>query len=230
MTASSPARSGQARRRARSRAALIGAAHELLGEGRREVSIEEIAKRAGVGFGTFYNHFESKDQLFEEAVLDVVDGYAAWIREASADLSDPAEVFARSFRLTMRLAGASPELLTPLLGAGTRVLMLQRDLQHDALQDLRQGVTEGRFVDIAPEVLLVTVGGALLGLTQLISTDPGAVSDADAARVVEGILRLLGVDPQEAAEIAHRPLPDAFDLTPAQAHDVARGGATVQEP
>jgi AcrR family transcriptional regulator len=44
---------------------LIDAASGLIAEGRGErASIQEITGRADVGFGSFYNHFESKEQLF----------------------------------------------------------------------------------------------------------------------------------------------------------------------
>ena len=56
------------RRRERTRNALIGAARKFLSEGRSAVSIQEITDAADVGFGSFYNHFQSKEQLFDEAV------------------------------------------------------------------------------------------------------------------------------------------------------------------
>ncbi|HEX2805950.1 MAG TPA: helix-turn-helix domain-containing protein [Kineosporiaceae bacterium] len=44
---------------------MIDAASGLIAEGRGErASIQEITDRADVGFGSFYNHFESKEQLF----------------------------------------------------------------------------------------------------------------------------------------------------------------------
>jgi AcrR family transcriptional regulator len=56
------------RRKARTRAALIRAAQTLIAEGRTNVPILEITQAADVGMGSFYNHFETKEQLFEAAV------------------------------------------------------------------------------------------------------------------------------------------------------------------
>lgn len=53
------------RRRERTRNALLGAAQRFLAEGRSAVGIQEIADAADVGFGSFCNHFESKEQLFD---------------------------------------------------------------------------------------------------------------------------------------------------------------------
>lgn len=47
---------------ARNRAAILEAAHELLAES-AGVSMNEIAKRAGVGAGTLYRHFPAREDL-----------------------------------------------------------------------------------------------------------------------------------------------------------------------
>ena len=53
------------RRKARTRQALIDAAVRLIAEGRGDrASIQEITEEADIGFGSFYNHFDSKEQLF----------------------------------------------------------------------------------------------------------------------------------------------------------------------
>ena len=48
------------RRKARTRSALIAAAREMLASrDPAEVTIQEITEAADVGFGSFYNHFDS---------------------------------------------------------------------------------------------------------------------------------------------------------------------------
>jgi AcrR family transcriptional regulator len=54
------------RRRERSRAALIDAAIELFQEkGVRQTKLEEICERADVAPRTFFNHFETREHLYE---------------------------------------------------------------------------------------------------------------------------------------------------------------------
>jgi len=77
--------------------ALLAAAGEAYAERGVDASLEEIAKRAGVGIGTLYRHFPTRDSLNEavyrrevEALCDGVDGLlrenspvealAAWMR------------------------------------------------------------------------------------------------------------------------------------------------------
>jgi AcrR family transcriptional regulator len=207
-----PPPNGQARRRQRTHQAFLDAAAQLLAEGRTSASIEEITRRAGVGFGTFYNHFDTKEQLFEEAVLGLLDSYATWLRNVTSELQDPAESFARSFRLTGRLAVRRADLFAPILNAGTEVMFMERGLRQAALADIRAGIATGRFIDEDPEILLVAVGGALLGLVRLISSGtlpgPDRATDALATR----LLCLLGLDAADAHALTARPLPPTPDL------------------
>jgi AcrR family transcriptional regulator len=52
---------------------LIVAAAAAIGELGAHVSLEEVAKRAGVGIGTLYRHFPNRQALFEAVYLDQVD-------------------------------------------------------------------------------------------------------------------------------------------------------------
>ena len=74
------------RRKQRTRAALVKAAQALIAEGRLNVPVLEITQAADVGMGSFYNHFDSKEQLFEVAVADVLDTHGAVLDRLTADL------------------------------------------------------------------------------------------------------------------------------------------------
>ena len=96
------------RRKARTRAALVAAARELLtSRDPAEVSIQEITEAADVGFGSFYNHFQSKQELFGAAVEEVIEEHGAMQDEITSGIEDPAEVFAASVRITARQPRAS---------------------------------------------------------------------------------------------------------------------------
>jgi AcrR family transcriptional regulator len=64
MTAHEPAATYRTQRQAaaHNRLAILAAAHELLAES-ATVSMNEIAKRAGVGAGTLYRHFPTREDL-----------------------------------------------------------------------------------------------------------------------------------------------------------------------
>src|SRR5215469_10223744 len=118
-----PAASRLDRRKARTRQALIDAAVRLIAEGRGErASIQEITETADIGFGSFYNHFESKDQLFSTASGEVMERWGQMIDRACAGIADPAEVFAVSFRISGRLGWTDPDLARFLAGRGLDLL------------------------------------------------------------------------------------------------------------
>lgn len=82
-----------------SRARILDAAHALLRERGLDVEVKEIAERAGVGIGTLYRHFPTKDDLilgiagemfgvFQQilddalAVNDPIAAISFWLRHA----------------------------------------------------------------------------------------------------------------------------------------------------
>jgi AcrR family transcriptional regulator len=82
------------RRKARTRAALVRAAQAYIAAGKTNVPILEITEAADVGLGSFYNHFDTKEELFHAAVDDALDAFGAILDELTVGLTDPAEVFA----------------------------------------------------------------------------------------------------------------------------------------
>jgi AcrR family transcriptional regulator len=56
---------------------LVAAAAAFAEHGADDVSLEEIARRAGVGIGTLYRHFPARQALLEAVYKDQVDGLDA---------------------------------------------------------------------------------------------------------------------------------------------------------
>ncbi len=201
------------RRKARTRQALLDAARGLLAGGDAgRASIQEITEAADVGFGTFYNHFPSKDELFRAAIEQVLDELGAHLDGLSSDLEDPAEVFARSVRVIASVVRTDPQAARILVHHGITHLDSAAGIAPRALRDIELGVQAGRFHVGNPHLALSTAAGALLGLLQLTLARPDLVDDDAADELAEQLLRMLGLGIGEAAEIARRPLPPAGDL------------------
>jgi AcrR family transcriptional regulator len=196
------------RRKQRTRAALITAAQRLIAQGKVNVPVLEITQAADVGMGSFYNHFDSKDQLFEAAVADVLDAHGAMLDRLTESIDDPAEAFAASFRLTGRLFRRRPQESEILLANGPALLSSDRGLAPRALRDIKAAVEAGRFTVDDPELALAMAGGALLGLGKLLRDDPDRDDARAADRVTENVLRLFGLSAGEAHAVCQRPLPD----------------------
>jgi AcrR family transcriptional regulator len=88
---------------ARNRENVLRAAREAFAESGYGVPLDEIAARAGVGPGTVYRHFPTKEALFEAVVTARVQDLVADAR-ARADASDPGGAF---FGFLARIAAES---------------------------------------------------------------------------------------------------------------------------
>jgi AcrR family transcriptional regulator len=197
------------RRKARTRAALVSAARELLTtRDPAEVSIQEITDAADVGFGSFYNHFTSKQELFEAAVEEVIEEHGAMLDRITAGIEDPAEVFAASVRITARFPKTHPKLAKIIDRVGTRYLTAESGLAPRALRDLQRAKDAGRLSYDDPVVAIACAGGALLGVLHLslLQQEPSAIDDA-ADGLAVNLLRMFGLARDEAREVAGRPLP-----------------------
>ncbi|GAA4581254.1 TetR/AcrR family transcriptional regulator [Planotetraspora phitsanulokensis] len=108
---------------ARNRARVLQVAYETFAEEGAGVPIDEIARRAGVGAGTVYRHFPTKESLFQAIVADRLRQIVEWTRaQAAADpgeglyafLFQMAEQGATDLGLTEAFAGSGFDLAAAL--------------------------------------------------------------------------------------------------------------------
>ncbi len=197
------------RRRARTRGALIEAAKRLIIEGRAATAtIQQITDTADIGFGSFYNHFTSKEELFHAATAAVLEEWGQLIEDAARDIADPAERFATSFRISARLAWTHPALADVLNQFGLDLLELADGLGPRALRDITDAVEAGRFTVTQLPVALSVVGGSLLGFLRLRSSHPELVSPDDVEDLACQLLVMLGIEREDAVQICSTTLPE----------------------
>ena len=90
---------------------LLEAAEEVFaGLGYHEASIVKITERAGIGLGTFYLYFDSKQQIFEELVVDLNRRVRHSMSEAMAGASGRIEAERAGFEGFFRFTAAHPAL------------------------------------------------------------------------------------------------------------------------
>jgi AcrR family transcriptional regulator len=104
----------------RNRARLLEAAREAFAAEGLAVPLDEIARRAGVGPGTLYRHFPTKEALFEA----VVDDRLRDLADTARGLRSAEDAGAALFTLIDRLAAEAAvkkDLVDALAGAGVEV-------------------------------------------------------------------------------------------------------------
>jgi AcrR family transcriptional regulator len=194
------------RRRERTRARLAQAARELISEkGVAGLRISDITERADVGLGSFYNHFESKEELVEAVILESVAALAETVATPTSPDQDPAELVALAIRRFVRLAYDEPGFARMLVHLNHADTVFSVAVQPYARVALEAGIAAGRLHPTDLDVALNTIVGASLALMRGI-VDRQVGADADVAWA-ESALRSLGVPVAEAAEIARRPIP-----------------------
>jgi AcrR family transcriptional regulator len=149
---------------ARNRARVLEVAYETFAADGLSVPIDEIARRAGVGAGTVYRHFPTKDDLFRAVVEDrirrIVDEGRTLL--ATPDRGEALFTFLRSIVLQW---GATDRGLTDALaGVGIDIKTSIPQVEDDflgLLDDLLRAAQKAGTVraDIAvPDIKAILVG------------------------------------------------------------------------
>ena len=195
-----------ARRRARTRAALLGAARHLFAErGPEQTTIAEIAERADTAIGSFYNYFRTKEDLLAALLEETLSAQNRLMDSRRTGITDAAEAISVAHRHFVGLTLAQPEWAWLLVRLDVTHHLIDRALAATAMSDLGAGIRSGRFRVASPELALRASGGAMLAVMHaLLLGELGPEADSEHA---EGVLRSFGLDPEEAAEIARRPMP-----------------------
>ena len=121
----------------RNRERVLEAAKVVFNAGGPEASLEAVAKRAGVGIGTLYRHFPTREDLFEavyrreveqlselaehlRTAKDPVDALRRWLRSAVefvATKKGMSAALALTFQSSSELAAFSMDRLTKAIGS-----------------------------------------------------------------------------------------------------------------
>jgi AcrR family transcriptional regulator len=118
---------------ARNRARVLEVAYETFAADGLSVPIDEIARRAGVGAGTVYRHFPTKEALFQaviaERIKDIVDEGRTLLTEA--DPADALFSFLRS--MVLHWGAADRGLVDALAGLGIDVMNVVPEAENQYL-------------------------------------------------------------------------------------------------
>ena len=195
-----------AERRERTRRKLLDAAARVVAElGENRATIDDFIRMAGVARGTFYNYYSTRKALMDDLWANVGRTPLLDIQQASRMLDDPAERLAVETRLVLERARSDAKW-----GWLVYALSGERDLVNDDLRryprpDLEAGRRLGRFqfdeIGPAGDFVVSAVRGALR------STLEGPVKPNYGGMVTHMLLRSLGIEDDEAREIANQPLP-----------------------
>jgi AcrR family transcriptional regulator len=98
---------------ARNRDKILAAAREAFADPEAEVSMAEVARRAGVGMATLYRNFPGRRELLEALYSEVIDGILAAAEEGSGETAG--ERFTTWLRAFLDFSTSKRQLVAELL-------------------------------------------------------------------------------------------------------------------
>lgn len=192
-------------RRARTRKRVIEAAYRLFAErGADAPTIDDIIAEAGVARGTFYNHFQTRDECFQAVADEIATAINALILPQIEHIEDPALRIALAFRLFTHFGVADETRgwillrMMPLVGA------LNHYMKTFVEGEFADGIGKGRFQ--APSLAHAVDLGLGLEIMTIHRMLVDRCDDGYADLAAEMLLMALGLEEAEAREIATRPI------------------------
>jgi AcrR family transcriptional regulator len=174
----------------RNRERILEVAKQEFARSGANASLEEIAKRAGVGPGTLYRHFPTREELLVAVYRSEMEKLAAAERTLATTLP-PVEAL-RAWLLLFVDAVAAKQLIAPalntLIGDPKKVLEASHAQMHEALRALvKRAIKSG---DIRKDLDPIDLLRALIGVAN-VATSPDWQQSA--RRLVE--ILILGARP-----------------------------------
>ena len=168
---------------ARNRARVLEVAYETFAADGLGVPIDEIARRAGVGAGTVYRHFPTKEDLFRAVVQDRIQRIVDEGRELVA-ADDPAALFTFLRSVVLQWGATDRGLADALAGIGIDIEAAMPDVEDDFLQMLADLLSVGQQAgSVRRDVGVRDVKAILNGCLAMQATNP-----AEAGRLTEVVL------------------------------------------
>jgi len=209
--------------RTSTKAALVKAAQGFLASGSTNAPVLEITQAADVSNGSFYNYFESKEELWQAAIDAALESAGDYLDSLTVDLDDPVEKFTQSFRLSGRLFRLQPQLSRVLLNSEAAAFAASGGLAPRSRRDIESAFAQGRFDVDDADLALAIVAGSLLSMGRLLLAQPERDETTTVDGTTERVLRALGVSANEAQRLCRMELPANYSVDVRAAVDPTDG-------
>ncbi|MGE8541162.1 TetR/AcrR family transcriptional regulator [Acinetobacter sp. ANC 3813] len=184
-------------------------------KGSTAITVSELAEVSGVARGTIYNNGLNPDSLFEDIAHQLTHEMNARVIKTFGDDQDAAWRIATGVRMYIRRAHEEPDWGRFICKFSFNSQSLSGLWTGEAspLSDLHKGIETQRY-HIRPELLpavMAIVTGSVLSSIFLVLEGHKTWREIG-SEVAELLLTAVGLDAQEAFEIAHRELPVLVEI------------------
>lgn len=171
-------------------------------------AIASIAEEADVGFGSFYNHFKTKEEI-ARAVFDLrSEELQLNLAAIKAEVADPAAQVSLISRLVIFQTVKDPVWGWFLIRASETVEEYRRVMHERSIATFTQGLQQARFKFSSAETAAIMVNSTVFGVIRAILN--GDLPAGAARFAVELILSALGLGRDEACQLAATPVPEGL--------------------
>lgn len=184
---------------ARNRAALLLSAQQVLAERGGEATIDDFAAAADMAVSTIYKHFESRDALIQAAVISAMDEWEAWMRGATASLTDPFEKLVLPLRLFIKMPKTHPVLAKVALNSPRAVSDVLPRLGAGFSANLSELVASGHLVVENLDARFAALSAIIRSAFE-VSASGWPTSEGPAREMLAVGLELVGLN---AAQVQH---------------------------
>jgi AcrR family transcriptional regulator len=195
------------RQKQKTRNALVKAALSVMArKGTEAATISDITEAADVGFGSFYNHFASKDEILSVVTEQLLDSIGKYIDDTIKDASDPLETLATALRLFIAILISKPEWAQFIIRISATPNYKQFGIFKRLFRDIEKvsEISNSKIVD--PGTVNYAIGGAMLFMVVAL-LEGDLPSDNAPNRIAATALRILGQKESAIEKLIARPLP-----------------------
>ena len=192
-------------KRQATRKALLEAARDLVFErGHDRISVQEITRRARVATGTYYNYFDSKQDIFLAVAQDIQEQLADDLEVTREAIKDPAMKVAMTLKYYFYQSLDNQEWREFTRFTGLKKLSLGQ--AADArVEDIIRGVKGGRFKVDDVHFTESLIGGMVWHVNSAI--DRGHIGRNSIDYAIRSILLMLGLPEMVSKALTQTPLP-----------------------
>jgi len=192
-------------KRERTRAALLDAAVDVVGrKGMEAAKITDMTAAAGLANGTFYNYFQTKEEILHRVAVDVAVEVSERLNAQMSGIDDGPTRVVTATHSFVELILESPDWANILLDGWDYLPNPPLQTFRYLRADLSQGVEQGAFdVEVDPFTIaqVVALIGSAIRLQLAAGRDPEITK-----RLCVNVLRLLGVAPRKAGSTVSKAL------------------------
>lgn len=185
--------------------ALLDAARDLVFErGHDRVGVQEITKRAELATGTYYNYFDSKQDIFVAVAEDLREQMAHDFEPTRQAIKDPAMRVAMTLKYYFHQAIDNQDWKDFTRCVGLSEMSPQQDAQ-ETMDDIAIGVKAGRFRVDDIHFTQTLISGMVAHVNQAIRKNVVGRNAIEYA--IRSVLQMLGLPELVSKALTQTPLP-----------------------